>query len=230
VKLIEPDWAAPPNVKAFFTCRSGGFSEGPYLSLNLGDHVNDDPTTVHMNRRLLPLPAEPNYFEQIHGNTCVHADAADLGEKADGAFTRRSKKVLVVLVADCLPVLFTDKAGTAAGAAHAGWRGLAHGILNQTVKALESESLIAWLGPCIGPCHYVVREDVVSRFASHLGFERLSSESWKMDLSLIARTQLNELGVEVYGGGLCTFCDEKLFYSYRRDGCTGRMGAYIWLE
>ena len=98
------------------------------------------------------------------------------------------------------------------------------------MKALKSESLIAWIGPCIGPCHYVVKDDVVSGFASQLGFERVSSESWKMDLSLIAKAQLDELGVEVFGGGFCTFCDEKLFYSYRREGCTGRMGAFIWIE
>tara|TARA_B100000674_G_scaffold495401_2_gene522730 strand:- start:315 stop:1007 length:693 start_codon:yes stop_codon:yes gene_type:complete len=230
VRLIEPDWGISRNIKAFVTCRGHGFSKAPYNSLNLSNQVGDVGKSVEKNRGLLDLPGEPRYLTQVHGNECVPACRASRGVKADASFTAKRNEVLTVLVADCVPVLFANKNGTRVGAAHAGWRGLANGVLRRTVEAIGLSSLCAWIGPCIGPCHYSVKRDVFDRFPTDLGFKEISMNRWEMDLAGIAEAQLIGLGVQVYGGGFCTFCDEENFFSYRRDGKTGRMGAFIWIQ
>ena len=230
MRLIEPDWEISGNVRAFFTCRENGFSEAPFDSLNLSNQVGDYHETVEKNRELLNFSSEPHYLTQVHGTNCVPAYQASKNVEADASFTAKRKEVLTVLVADCVPVLFSSKDGTRVGAAHAGWRGLANGILRRTVQSIGLLPLCAWIGPCIGPCHYSVKRDVFDRFPNGVGFKEISKNRWEMDLAGIATDQLISLGVQVYGGGFCTFCDEKSFFSYRRDGETGRMGAFIWIE
>ena len=230
MRLIEPDWEISSNVRAFFTCREDGFSEAPFDSLNLSNQVGDFDKTVEKNRGLLNFPSEPHYLTQVHGTNCVPAYQALKGVEADASFTEKPKEVLTVLVADCVPVLFSSKDGTRVGAAHAGWRGLASGILRRTVQSIGLLPLCAWIGPCIGPCHYSVKRDVFDQFPNDAGFKEISKNHWEMDLAGIAADQLTSLGVQVFGGGFCTFCDEKKFFSYRRDGVTGRMGAFIWID
>ena len=241
---ITPDWPAPPNVKALFTTRDGGFSKPPYHSLNLGDHVGDDPVAVAQNRILLRelLPGDPKWLKQVHGAKAVRIDAEDCTStcSGDAAFTRHPERVCAVLVADCLPILFCDSAGTLVGVVHAGWRGLSEGIIEQTVSAMGAgnASLMAWLGPAIGPEHFEVGEEVRQAFIqrnkdSALAFlPRPSSKDgkWLANLFLLARQQLRKAGVnEIHGGGECTFSDPARFFSYRRDGSTGRMAGLIWL-
>jgi YfiH family protein len=241
---IVPDWPAPPNVQALFTTRNGGFSIGPYHSLNLGDHVGDDPFAVAQNRALLRqyLPENPRWLNQVHGTQAIQADASDCSgpSPGDASFTRRPARVCAVLVADCLPILLCDGAGTLAGVIHAGWRGLAEGIIEQAVSAMGAGDtpLIAWLGPAIGPKHFEVGEEVRQVFIrrnkeSSLAFVPKShpdAGKWLGNLFLLAQQQLRNAGVnEIYGGGECTFSDPARFFSYRRDGNTGRMAGLIWL-
>ena len=230
MELIEPDWKISEHIRAFFTCRTHGCSAVPFDSLNLSKRVGDLDQSVEINRSLLGVPSEPKYLKQVHGVNCVPADRAGKGVEADASFTKKRNEVLAVLVADCVPVLFSSKNGSCVAAAHAGWRGLANGVLHRTVEAIGVSPLCAWIGPCIGPCHYLVKRDVFNRFPNQAGFREKSKNQWEMDLALIAADQLVSLGVEVFGGGFCTFCDVKRFYSYRRDGVTGRMGAFIWIE
>jgi len=240
---LKPNWPASANIKAFFSDRSGGFSHSPYASLNLGSHVGDDPALVGRNRASIDVPGEPYWLEQTHTDICVNADMDAADRFGDACVTRKQGKVLAIMVADCLPIMFTSREGDIVGIAHAGWKGLAKGVLSSTVKALGSGSILAWMGPAIGPCHYIVGEDVRARFSSETGFapkcpapdkcaEEANSDGVKfsMDLYAIANEQLQRLGVEVYGGGLCTYCDRSRFFSYRRDGVTGRMGGFIWME
>jgi len=240
---LEPDWPAPVNIKALFSDRRGGCSHVPYASLNLGSHVGDDPALVARNRASIDVPDEPYWLEQTHTDICVNADMDAAGRLADASITRKQGKVLAIMVADCLPIMFTSREGDIVGIAHAGWRGLANGVLSSTVTALGSGSILAWMGPAIGPCHYTVGEDVRASFSSGTGFlpkcsaegqcpEEANSDGVKfsMDLYAIANEQLQRLGVDVYGGGLCTYCDSSRFFSYRRDGVTGRMGGFIWME
>jgi YfiH family protein len=239
---ITPDWPAPPNVKALFTTRNGGVSHAPYASLNLGGHVGDDTGAVEQNRALLRrfLPAEPRWLNQVHGTSTISIDRNDCTSPScgDAAFSQRSRHVCAILVADCLPILLCDQGGTTVGALHGGWRGLAGGIVEQAISAMGADpaSLMAWLGPAIGPGHFEVGEEV------HLAFTRRDEEAalafhpglhkgkWYADLFLLARQQLKNAGItQVYGGGECTFSDPAQYFSYRRDGSTGRMGALIWL-
>ena len=230
MKIIEPDWEVSENIKAFFTCRGLGASEAPFDSLNLSRQVGDLDKSVEINRRLLNIPSQPNYLKQVHGINCVSADLAGEEVEADASFTKKRNEVLAVLVADCVPVLFATKNGSCVAAAHAGWRGLADGVLHRTVDAMGVSPLFAWVGPCIGPCHYSVKRDVFNRFPNGVGFKEKSKNHWEMDLAQIATDQLISLGLQVSGGGFCTFCDVKRFYSHRRDGVTGRMGAFIWID
>jgi len=245
---LEPDWPAPVNIKVLFSDRRGGYSHAPYASLNLGSHVGDDAALVTRNRASIDVPGEPYWLEQTHTDICVNADIDATDRLGDASITREQGKVLAIMVADCLPIMFTSRGGDIVGIAHAGWRGLANGVLSSTVMALGSSSMLAWMGPAIGPCHYTVGEDVRASFSSGTGFatkcpENKSPENAKrpenansteskfsMDLYAIANEQLQSLGVEVYGGGLCTYCDSSRFFSYRRDGMTGRMGGFIWME
>jgi polyphenol oxidase len=239
--MIYPDWPAAVPVKAVTTTRHGGVSTAPYDSLNLADHVGDAAGAVRQNRlsiqQQLKLPGWPSWLNQVHGNTVV--DAASSGERpsADAGFTDRPGVVCAVLTADCLPVLFCDRSGTRVAAAHAGWRGLAAGILESTVRAFESEpwQLMAWLGPAIGARAFEVGGEVRQAFvAQHAeaasAFLSRPNGRWLADLYQLARIRLRATGVTaVYGGGFCTYSDAQRFYSYRRDGVTGRMASLIWL-
>ena len=236
---IVPDWPAADAVRALVTTREGGVSTGAYASLNLGDHVGDDPAAVAENRRRLraQLPAEPLWLGQVHGASVVDAATARPGVAADASVARGPGPVCAVMTADCLPVLLCDEAGTAVCAAHAGWRGLAGGVLEAAVAAMgvPPAQLMAWLGPAIGPQSFEVGEDVRAAFLAHsagaeLAFAPKTQGKWLADLYALATQRLNAAGVaRVFGGGLCTFNDAERFYSFRRDKATGRMAALIWI-
>ncbi len=238
--MIGPQWDAPANVRALCTTRSGGASSGPWASFNLGDHVGDDPDAVAANRAVLcqRLPAEPAWLKQVHGTRCVDAATVAAGSVADAAFTRTPGVVCAVLTADCLPLLLCDAAGTVVAVAHAGWRGLAAGVIEATVAAMDRPGveLCAWLGPAIGPAAFEVGDEVRTAFVAHddqatTAFARNDAGKWQCDLYLLARQRLAALGVcRVTGADFCTASDAARFYSYRRDGVTGRMASCIWLE
>lgn len=238
---IEPDWAAPPGVCAAFTLRTGGVSAPPYESLNLGAHVGDAPQAVAENRRRvrwrLALPAEPVWLEQVHGAQVQVLTAAPGGvPRADAAVTRERGVVCAIQVADCMPVLFASRDGAVIGAAHAGWRGLAGGVLEAALAALAcpAQDTVAWLGPAIGAESFEVGEEVRAAFlaadpAAAAAFVRNGRGRWQCDLGLLARQRLAAHGVAaVSGAGLCTVRDPAQFFSFRRDGRTGRMAALIW--
>lgn len=237
---IIPDWPAPPHVRAFVTTRAGGVSRGPYVSLNLGLRTGDDPAAVAANRQRLcaALPQAPRWLRQVHGNTVVEADALTDSPEADAAIARKPGTVCAVMVADCIPVLFTDRAGTFCAIAHAGWRGLAGGVLENVVRRLPGapSHLLAWLGPCIGPAAFEVGADVRDAFLalhadSEGAFAPHADGKWLADLCLLARQQLRRAGLsDVAGGGYCTYSDPERFFSYRRDRTTGRMTAVIWRD
>lgn len=244
IGLLKPSWAAPESVRAAFSLRRGGVSVDTFESLNLGVNVGDDPTAVQENRRrlrfALSLPAEPVWLEQVHGTEVAHIDqpAASQRPRADAAVTHTAGRVCVIQVADCMPVLFAARTGEAVGAAHAGWRGLANGVLEATVQAMNvaPAQLIAWLGPAIGVKHFEVGEDVRTAFVSRdesavTAFTQNGRGRWQCDLYALARLRLLALGVHsTTGGEWCTYADPVRFYSYRRDGRCGRMAAVIWLS
>ncbi len=240
---IVPNWPAPDNVRALVTTRRGGVSVAPYARLNLGDHVGDEPAAVSANRTLLrdSLPSHPVWLKQVHGSGIVDADLAAGTPEADGSVARKAGTVCAVLTADCLPVLLCDRAGTVVGAAHAGWRGLAGGVVEAAVDAMgiDPAEILAWLGPAIGPQAFEVGEEVRQNFMAHnsvaeqafVATRSVGSQKWLADIYLLARQRLNLIGVgRVFGGEYCTYSDMEQFYSYRRDGMTGRMAALVWLE
>ncbi|NIP18843.1 MAG: peptidoglycan editing factor PgeF [Xanthomonadales bacterium] len=239
-ELIQPDWPAPGAVRAFTTTRRGGVSQGVWHSLNLGAHCGDDAGAVRRNRQQLRslLPAEPLWLDQVHGSQVVeHAGGQDRQPTADGAVARQPGQVCAVLTADCLPVLLCDTRGRCVAAAHAGWRGLAAGILESTVEAMcvAPERVMAWLGPGIGPRAYEVGAEVREAFVrGDAGAAKAFAphgDRWLADLYLLARRRLEGTGiVQVFGGGLCTHDEPRRFFSHRRDGQTGRMATVIWLE
>jgi len=239
-EFIVPDWPAPANVRALATTRQGGVGAGPYASLNLADHVGDDPAAVAENRRRLRrhLPAEPVWLTQVHGARCVDAATAAPGTAADAAFARSPGVVCAVLAADCLPLLLCDTAGTTVAAAHAGWRGLAAGVIESTVAALHlpGERLVAWLGPAIGADRFEVGAEVREAFLAHdpqaaRAFVARPDGKWLCDIHLLARQRLADLGVcRIASADFCTVRDAQQFFSYRRDGATGRMASLIWLD
>ena len=246
--LIVPDWPAPANVRALQTTRLGGVSIAPYASLNLGDHVGDTPFAVTRNRMLLGavLPGEPVWLEQVHGTAVADADRAACqtqachgsSRRADACIARRHGSVCVVMTADCLPVLLCDGQGTVVAAVHAGWKGLAAGVIEATVQTMEvaPQNLMAWLGPAISQQAFEVGEDVRAAFvdadqAAAAAFIPGSSGKYFADIYALARLRLNALGItKIYGGDRCTCRESDQFFSYRRDGVTGRMGTFIWLE
>ncbi|MDO9007306.1 MAG: peptidoglycan editing factor PgeF [Thiobacillus sp.] len=236
--MIVPDWPAPPHVKSLMTTRESGVSQAPWASLNLGDHVGDDPAHVAANRAHLrrALPSEPGWLKQVHGTSVVEVGLNV--HEADAAFSRQAGTVCAVLTADCLPVLFCDRVGSVVAAAHAGWRGLADGVLEATVAAMQVPpgDILAWMGAAIGPQAFEVGEEVRQVFvAQHpqatAAFVQHVPGKWLADIYQLARIRLNHGGVSaVYGGGRCTFTETDHFFSYRRDGVTGRMASLIWLE
>ncbi|MEW6313346.1 MAG: peptidoglycan editing factor PgeF [Pseudomonadota bacterium] len=236
---IVPDWPAPPGVHALQTTRHGGVSSAPYGTLNLGSHVGDDPLAVARNRMLLEplLPSEPIWLKQVHGSTVTDAGSAGCLPEADACVSRHRGAVCVVMTADCLSVLLCDRNGSAVGAAHAGWRGLCSGVIEATVHALQSDpaQVMAWLGPAIGPGAFEVGAEVRDAFlaqheAAATAFTASTPGKWHADLYRLARFRLHAAGVtQIYGGGFCTYTDAERFYSFRRDGTTGRMASFIWL-
>jgi len=247
VRVLRPDWPAPARVRAAFTLRGGGVSAPPYQQLNLGSHVGDEPLAVSENRRrlrsALALPAEPLWLAQEHGTTVLHADRAGTeaqataAPRADAAFTRQAGRVLAVLVADCMPVLIARRDGAAVAVAHAGWRGLAAGVLEHTLAAFDcpGDELLAWLGPAIGPGHFEVGAEVKAAFGerpqSVAAFTANPRGRWQCDLSQLVRARLLAGGVSSIHGQLrCTYAEPDAFFSHRRDRVTGRMAALIWLD
>ncbi|MBT2968567.1 MAG: peptidoglycan editing factor PgeF [Candidatus Thiodiazotropha sp. (ex Ctena orbiculata)] len=242
ISLLWPAWPAPGNVRAVVTTRQGGCSAEPFASLNLADHVGDDPARVAQNRALIArecgLPKGPFWLEQVHGTRVVSPQSAGPGCRADAVYSDLPGVVCAVLTADCLPLLITDRMGREVCAVHAGWRGLAAGVIENAVRRFSSPAgeLLAWLGPAIGPAAFEVGAEVRDAFIEHrLESGRLFTpnrpDHWLADLSGLARMRLADTGVGfVCGGDYCTLTQDELFFSYRRDGVTGRMAAMIWFE
>lgn len=241
--LLTPDWAAPPGVGAAMSTRSGGVSSGPYRSANLGTAVGDDPAAVAENRRrfAVAIGARPVWLQQVHGAQVLRVGAADADAPplpADAAWTDEPGVACTVQVADCLPVLLATRDGSVIGAAHAGWRGLSAGVLEATLDAMRCDprTILAWLGPAIGPASFEVGEEVRSAFLAgwpeaQAAFRPNDRKRWLCDLYLLARQRLAARGItDVHGGGWCTLRDAQRFFSFRRDGRTGRMAALLWKE
>lgn len=240
LELITPDWPAPANIHAYSTTRTGGVSLPPYDSLNLGDHVGDEPDAVTENRRRLveaaSLPSEPRWLSQVHGTCTANADEVSSGCEADASHTSRPDVVCAVLTADCLPVLMCDSEGHHVAAVHAGWRGLLNGVIERTIDAMgTSAPMLAWLGPAIGPQAFEVGDEVRQAFievnaAAESAFVPSPAGRWMADIYTLARMRLEAFGISaVYGGDHCTFSEPEKFFSYRRDGQTGRMASLIWI-
>lgn len=252
---FTPDWPQLPHgIGSFSTERAGGVSRAPYDDgcgkggLNLGMHVGDDPVDVQENRSLLraALPAEPIWLTQVHGNAVIDADAlSDADEKpaseADAIVTSTPGRVCIIQTADCLPVLFCSSDGKVVGAAHAGWRGLAAGVLENTIQQMRrkgAREITAWLGPAIGPQKFEVGRDVLDAFTAieagnAAAFQEVQGQGGKYlaDIYLLAKSALKREGISgIAGGGFCTVTEERRFYSYRRDGVTGRMASLIWIK
>lgn len=241
---IVPQWQAPANVHAISTTRHGGVSEAPFDSLNLGDHVGDNPYAVARNRVLvgdnLQLPSEPLWLQQVHGVDVCEMGAAPCYPQGDASIARGRGQVCVIMTADCLPVLFCDRQGSCVAAAHAGWRGLEAGVLEQTLQqmAIDPADALIWLGPAIGPQAFEVGEEVRTAFmqqhpdAVTAFVPSNNMGKWLADIYQLARQRLQAAGVAakaIYGGEFCTYSDAERFFSYRRDGQTGRMASLIWL-
>ena len=233
-----PDWPVAPRVRAMITTRRGGCSDAPFDSFNLGTHVGDAPAAVAANRAALraALPAEPRWLEQVHGIDVVDP-AISVERRADAAVTRAPGEVLVVMTADCLPVFLAADSGAVVGIAHAGWRGLAAGVIEAAVARMQVEParIRAFLGPGISARHYEVGGEVRATFvgtdARHAeAFHPVADGKYLCDLYAIARMRLGALGVvSIHGGDACSYRDRDRFFSHRRDGRTGRMASLIWI-
>lgn len=240
LNLIKPNWPAPKNIHAFSTTRYGGVSKQPYSGLNLALHVGDDVDAVYENRRKLESssghPVATHWLTQIHSSKVIEYQKDKFNDEADGIFAWHPEQPCVVMTADCLPVLLCSTSGDFVAALHAGWRGLANGILLNGVSSYyQPENLMAWIGPAISQAHFEVGDEVRSYFADKdlaytKYFKLLKGTKYLADLAGIAEYQLKQKGVEVYQSGLCTFANQDDFYSYRRDGQTGRMASLIWIE
>lgn len=235
---IKPDWPAPVHVHAATTLRSGGNSQHHHASNNLALHVNDEPAHVLLNREKLRqnlrLPSEPVWLQQVHGTGVVKADQVMQTPKADAAYTDQPDTVCVIMTADCLPILMTSGDGQVIAAAHAGWRGLLAGIIEQTVAMMNCRDTLVWLGPAIGPkCFEVgieVREAYLHKSNKFIpAFKQINEHKWLADIYSLAKITLASLDINhIYGGNFCTVSDSERFFSYRRDGETGRMASLIW--
>lgn len=238
-ELIIPDWPAPDNIRAITTTRIGGISKPPYASFNLATHVEDDIYHVAYNRtqlfQQLKLPNAPAWIEQVHGTTIINAaEKFSQPPQADASFSEQANVVCAVMTADCLPVLLCDKQGKYIAAIHAGWRSLVAGIIEATRDHLQSEDIIAWLGPAISGKQYEVGDEVRQQFIAadkeaEIAFNKNTKDKWCLDMYAVAKQRLARAGIQqVYGGDFCTYEDDTRFYSYRRDGNTGRMASLIW--
>ncbi len=242
MNTIKPHWPAPQNIHAFTTTRCGGVSKIPYDSLNLGSHVQDNIKHVIKNREILVekmhLPKQPAWLNQTHSSTVVCIDdAIEIGD-ADAGYSNQANHVCAVMTADCLPLLVCNKQGNKVAAIHAGWKGLATGIIEATIAKLQSkpEDLLVWLAPAIGPNAFEVGYDVYSIFTEYDSqaescFISVSPQKWLLNIYLAATQRLNACGIrKIYGGEHCTYSETNRFFSYRRDGVTGRMASIIWFE
>jgi polyphenol oxidase len=239
---LVPDWPAPPGVRAFVTTRAGGMSEGEHASMNLGARCGDDPACVARNRQIVlgHLPSAPRWMAQVHGTGVADLDAAgdETVPLSDAAVTTIRGRVAVVLTADCLPLLLCDATGARVGVAHAGWRGMAAGVIENAVAALgcDPSRVMAWMGPAIGPAAFEVGPEVREAFLrldpeAGDAFAAHTPGKYMADLYALARRRLARLGVrEVHGGGFCTWRETDRFFSYRRAQKSGRMGTFIWME
>lgn len=236
MQLIRPSWAAPQHIKAAVTTRLGGVSCPPYDSFNVGDHVGDQHSAVASNRgkllNELELPAA-QWLTQVHGTVCVEAQSDAVIREADACWTAEADLACVIMTADCLPVVFTD--GERVAAAHAGWRGLADGVLETTLETMSESDIHVWLGPAIGPTVFEVGEEVRQQFCDQLAqssdcfVSSLNSGKWLADIYRLATLRLQRVGVtQISGGEYCTFSDTERFFSYRRAPQTGRMATLIW--
>jgi len=244
VDWIRPDWPAPPPVKSVITTRHGGFSAAPYQGLNLGDHVGDAPVEVARNRawlsRQLALPSEPHWLQQVHGCHVLECgqDLVPGRMAADAATSSQPGQVCAVLTADCLPLLICNRSGSRVAAVHAGWRGLAAGVIERALSGFDAGpgELLVWLGPAIGPAAFEVGDEVRETFVSknpadEAAFLPSSPGHWLADIYQLARNRLAPWRPGFVGGGDdCTYSEEARFFSYRRDGITGRMAALIWIQ
>jgi len=240
--VIVPQWPAPEGVGACSSTRIGGVSLPPYDSLNLGAHCGDNPEYVEENRTRLfaagGLPSKPVWLEQVHGTAVLPLTGGQyLSKRADASYSATPGTVCAVMTADCLPVLFCNRAGTEVAAAHAGWRGLCEGVLEETLACFHDkpENILAWLGPAIGPEAFEVgaevREAFMAKAAEAVSAFRPVGEKYFADIYLLARQRLASAGVtNIYGGDRCTFSEKQQFFSYRRDKTTGRMASFVWLR
>jgi polyphenol oxidase len=236
---IMPDWPAPKNVRSLITTRAGGVSTGPFASMNLGAFLNDDALAVKANRSILRrhLPAEPKWLRQVHGTKVVDADSLQSLTEADASVAHKANTVCAIATADCIPLLFCNQQGTVVGAAHAGWRGLCAGVIENTLDAMQCKptELLAYLGPAIGPRNFEVGREVREAFLqqdvqAEQAFSEKTNGKFMADIYLLARLRLNKEGVtKIFGGVFCTVEDAR-FFSHRRDKETGRMASLIWLE
>jgi hypothetical protein len=242
LEVIQPDWAAPPNIRALSTLRQGGVSSGPYGSLNLGNSSGDNLEHIERNRQILAeetsMPVRPAWLNQVHGTVCVDASITADPVAADASYCSSVGSVCAILTADCLPVLLCNRAGTEIAAAHAGWRGLRAGVLESTLNwfGVQRTDIIAWLGPCIGAQRYEIGPEVYDAFmgnseADAQHFESNRPGHWLANLAGLASARLRRAGVsQISGGDWCTASDAQRFFSYRRDGTTGRMATCIWMQ
>ena len=240
MKRIEPDWPTPARVHAFVTTRAGGVSGGEFASLNLGERAGDTAQNVARNRAIVreQLPAEPRWLEQVHGAHVVELGGAMAASpRADAAVTGTAGEVAVVLTADCMPLFLANRDGSRVGLAHAGWRGMASGVIENAVVALDAApaNVLAWMGPTIGPDAFEVGPEVRAAFVAvdrraEDAFRPHKPGKYMADLYALARHRLARAGVAaVFGGGFCTYHDAERFFSYRRVKASGRMGAFIWI-
>jgi polyphenol oxidase len=241
INFLVPDWPVPSHIRALTTLRTGGFSTGHYATLNLADHVGDDPVCVEKNRQKLRetfgFQHEPFWLKQVHGVEVIDLDRASESNEADASIASLKQHPCAVLTADCLPVLLCDRKGTKVAAVHAGWKGLLSGVIEASVKAMQipGDELLAWMGPAIGPEAFEVDEELRKQFISvdpqaEQAFKYKEEQKWLADIFLLGRQRLSRAGVTaVYGGNECTYSDVDRFFSFRRDKETGRMATLIWI-
>lgn len=239
---LRPDWPAPANIHAWSSTRSGGFSQPPFDSFNLASHVGDDDVAVQRNRQLLSqqlkLPTEPLWLDQMHGIRVVEVSRGVGDCEGDACFSHEASRVCAVMTADCLPVLFCDRQGQTVAAAHAGWRGLLAGVLESTLDAMarEADDVMAWLGPAIGPDNFEVGDEVYQAFIQHSAdnaeaFKVSRPGHYLANIYQLGRLRLQQRGINlIFGGDRCTFREQDRFFSFRRDGQTGRMVSLIWRD